>query len=78
MELDELHDQLATVRGQLDAAGGIATVAAIQEALTQAENELDSILHQFQAGSANMISVQGCARFFDSSYLLASTFPYCL
>jgi predicted YcjX-like family ATPase len=58
VELDELHDQLSTVRDQIDAVGGISTVAAIQEALTQAENELDSILHQFQAGSANMISVR--------------------
>ena len=58
VELDELHDQLSTVRDQIDAVGGISTVAAIQEALTQAENELDSVLHQFQAGSANMISVR--------------------
>jgi hypothetical protein len=37
--------------------GGISTVSSIQQALTQAENELDSVLHQFQQGNATMISV---------------------
>lgn len=57
IELDELHDQLASVRDDIETVGGISTVAGIQQALTQAENELDSVLHQFQSGSANMISV---------------------
>ena len=56
-ELDDLHDQLGAVREQIETVGGIASVASVQHALTQAENELDSVLHQFQGGTANMVNV---------------------
>jgi len=77
VELDELHDQLATVRDQIETVGGISTVAAVQEALTNAENELDSILHQFQNGSPNMLSVSKSA-LHHFIVCVASAFTFCV
>jgi myosin heavy subunit len=73
MELNELHDQLAIVRDQIETVGGISTVAVIQQALTAAENELDSVLHQFQGGSATMISVASTAEAIHHLQELADT-----